>query len=243
MSGAGAKNVSWHEFASPVVLAERLAHAVSDALRGAIGTKGEAILVVSGGTTPVRFFQALSRAQIDWRNVTITLVDERCVPAGSPRSNAQMVVRTLLQNEAANARFERLYEPADTAKAAAQTANDRLAGIQPLFDAVVLGMGIDGHTASFFPDAEELTALLDPAAPTGVRAVHAPSAGEDRLTWPLSALVSAPYVAVHIEGVEKKVVLLGALEQGSTSLPISAVIDHSQTPVQIFWAPAERKEP
>src|SRR5690606_23204711 len=88
----------WHVFPSPGALAEALAGAVAAALAGAIARRGQALLAVSGGTTPQRFFHALSRQALEWPKVTVTLVDERFVPEGTPRSNATLVRNHLLTN-------------------------------------------------------------------------------------------------------------------------------------------------
>ena len=98
-------------------------------------------------------------------------------------------------------------------------------------------MGKDGHTASFFPDAANLRSLTDPEGVPAVAAVHAPAAGEARLTWTLPALISAGFIALHIEGLEKKDVLLAALGPGKDiTYPVSAVFEHARRPVHIFWA-------
>ncbi len=116
-----------HEFASAPALAKELAQQVAAALHTRIVSQGEAALAVSGGTTPVRFFQALSATPLDWRHVTITLVDERWVPETSPRSNAALVRTHLLQGAAAAARFIPLVSMAATPEADSKIAAMRLA--------------------------------------------------------------------------------------------------------------------
>lgn len=230
---------SWHEFAGPDALARTLARRVAGVLSLAVEQKGHAVLAVSGGTTPGRFFDCLAEEPIAWNKVTVTLVDERFVPMSSNRSNARLVTMRLLQKAAARASFEGLYEAAGTADAAAEAMNQRLMRlIPPPFDAAILGMGPDGHTASFFPDAAELKSLIDPRAEPGIRAVHSDSAGEARLTWNLAALASASLLVLHIEGLAKKDVALRATEPGSeTMLPVAALFEHAKTPVQIYWSP------
>jgi 6-phosphogluconolactonase len=225
-----------HEFASREDLAGALASRVAEVLRDAIERRGTALLAVSGGSTPGMFFRELSRQELDWAKVTVTLVDERFVPEDSPRSNARLVRQNLLQGRAAAARFAGLFSDASTVEDAADTAGERLSRLPLPFDAVILGMGTDGHTASFFPDAGNLESLLDLSAEAIVAPVHAASGGEPRLTLTLARIVEAGFVSLHIEGAEKRRVLEAALE-AEAHLPVRAVLDRAPQPVQVFWAP------
>lgn len=225
----------WRTFPTREALAEALADDVADVLRHALKTREQALLAVSGGSTPGNFFDALSWKHLDWANVVVTLVDERFVPPSSDRSNERLVRERLLRNEARLARFMPLYSNAASVEAAAGQADAGLALFGRAPDAVVLGMGLDGHTASFFPDAPNLDALTDPAQTRRVMPVDAPSAGEPRLTLTLPLLVGARFVALHIEGQEKKAVLEAALTPGGNK-PISAIFAHAHGPVPVYWA-------
>jgi 6-phosphogluconolactonase len=231
-----ADDATWHEFASREELAGALASTVGDVLRAAIERRGTALLAVSGGNTPGMFFRELSRQELDWDGVTVTLVDERFVAEDSSRSNARLVRENLLQNKAAAARFAGLFSDASTVEGAAGRAGGRLSRLPLPLDAVILGMGTDGHTASFFPDAGNLESLLDLSAEAIVAPVRAASGGEPRLTLTLARIVEAGFVALHIEGVEKRHVLEAALG-GEAHLPVGAVLERAPQPVQVFWAP------
>ncbi len=230
------RSPGWHEFASRDELAEALASTVADVLRAAIEKRGTALLAVSGGSTPGMFFRELSRQELDWDSVTVTLVDERFVPEDSSRSNARLVRENLLQDKAAAARFAGLFSDASTVEEAADRAGERLSRLPLPLDAVILGMGTDGHTASFFPDAGNLESLLDLSAEAIVAPVHAASGSEPRLTLTLARILEAGFVALHIEGAEKRSVLETALG-GGAHLPVGAVLDRAPQPVQVFWAP------
>lgn len=226
----------WNEFGTRDELAAALAARVADTLKAAIARRGTAFLAVSGGTTPGRFFAALSKQALDWSKVTVTLVDERFVPESSPRSNAALAKANLLQNEASAARFAPLFHEAGSMEQGADLADAKLRSLPWPLDAAILGMGGDGHTASFFPDAKGLDALLDPASSRLVMPVHSESAGEARLTLTLPALVNAGLVVVHIEGAEKRSVIDAALA-AEKPLPIRTVIDWSPHATEIYWAP------
>lgn len=226
----------WNEFATRDELAASLASTVAHALRATISRRGEAFLAVSGGSTPGRFFAALSREVLDWSKVTVTLVDERFVPESSPRSNAALAKANLLQNEASAARFAPLFHEAATVEMGADLADAEIRALPWPLDVAILGMGGDGHTASFFPDAQGLEALLYPTSTRIVMPVHAETAGEPRLTLTLPALVCAGLLVVHIEGAEKRNVIEAALA-ADKALPIRTVLEKAPRAAEIYWAP------
>lgn len=228
----------WHEFATAETLAQSFAARIGEVLSKAVESRGEALLAVSGGKTPVKLFQALAEVALPWEKVTITLVDERFVPPSSDRSNERLARENLLRHKAAKAHFVGLYHSAPTIEDAAKEASAVVAGLPYPFDFIVLGMGDDGHTASFFPDATTLPVLLDPEQRGTVLPVHAASAGEPRLTFSLARLVAGRHLALHIQGAEKKSTLETALAgTGDHPMPIRSIFEHAGKPVDVFWAP------
>ena len=227
-----------HEFDDGEELAETLADAVVAALLVATSIRGSASIAVSGGSTPKAFFQELSTRELDWEKVTITLVDERFVPADNPRSNHLLVQQNLLQNAAAAAKFLPLYQDAASAEEAAVIVTEKATKLGSPFDVVILGMGTDGHTASFFPGGNNLTKALDLGGPRGILTMDAEGAGEPRLTFSFASLHDARLLVLHIEGDAKIDVLEKANEDGEeTEMPIRAVLRRSASPVEIYWAP------
>ena len=211
-------------FESRGSLASALATDVANALAHHVMTKDKACLAVSGGTTPKLFFETLSRIDIPWRKIVITLVDERQVPETSPRSNARLVRENLVQNRAAGAEFVPLYENPDAATV-------------PTIDIAILGMGSDGHTASFFPGVDTLAQAIDPKTHSRIIAISAPASGEPRLTFTLQALLDASLLCLHIEGKEKRDVLNAALGEGPIeAMPVRALL-RSSKPVTLYWCP------
>ncbi|WP_411037007.1 6-phosphogluconolactonase [Shinella sp. BYT-45] len=227
-----------HEFKDGAALAEGLAERVSTALAEAVAARGKATIAVSGGSTPKAFFKALSARDIDWPKVTITLVDERFVPADNPRSNHLLVAENLLQGKAKAANFLPLFREADSAEEAAEIASADAAALGAPFDVVILGMGTDGHTASFFPGGSRLAEAISAQTPRGVITMEADGAGETRLTFTFSSLQDARLLVLHIEGEGKKDVLAAATGDGrEAEMPIRAILRRAATPVDIYWAP------
>ena len=224
-------------FADKPTLARELAEAVADRIRTAIAERGVAAIAVSGGSTPGRFFQALGKTRdIDWEKVIVTLVDERWVDETSDRSNALLVNERMLQGPAAVARFFPLYSGGDEPDAAAVAkTNALLAQLPEQFAAVVLGMGSDGHTASFFPGGDTLAEALSAQGPA--IAIRAPGAGEPRITFTLPSLLRTDGLYLHVEGEEKADVLDTALGDGPIEdMPIRAVL-RSGHAVSVYWCP------
>ncbi len=223
------------DFADKQQLADALAEAVAGNLKAGVASRGAASLAVSGGSTPARFFKALgARTDVSWDKVTVTLVDERWVDETSDRSNGRLVKANLLQGPASAARFVPLYqggvEPDATAAGNAQLS------VPTPFDAVILGMGNDGHTASFFPGGDTLAEALTVEGP--VIAIRAPGAGEPRVTLTLKRLLATRALYVHIEGEEKVQTLKRAEAEGPVEdLPVRAILRQTQTPLSIYWCP------
>lgn len=227
-----------NEFKTGDELAEALAGRVAGVLAAAVERDGAASLAVSGGSTPRAFFLALSRQEIAWNRVTVTLVDERFVPSSHERSNHRLVATLLLQNDAAFAEFVPLFSDGVGAEEAARQAAENISAIKQPLDVVILGMGTDGHTASWFPESDRLDAVTDPATPETVLAIEAPGAEETRLTLTLPIVDKSGLCVLHIEGNGKKDVLDRALQPGPIgALPIRAALRKSGSPLQIFWAP------
>lgn len=230
-----AMNTEWHVFSSSQELANQLAATVASQLAEAIAARGTALLAISGGTTPRLFLEALSKTPIEWEKVYVTLADERFVPPSSDRSNAGLTKQHLLRNRAADATFIPLYHPAASLEEAAQNAAAAISALPLPLDIIVLGMGTDGHTASFFPDAENIAEILSSDSGPTVLPVISETAQEPRLTLSMPTICNARSIVLHIEGDAKKAVLQHALNN-EPQLPIRAVIERANVPVHVYWA-------
>ena len=217
-------------------LATALAASIAKDLAHGIEARGQALLAVSGGKTPLRLFQALSQRSLDWAKVVVTLVDERWVPPSDPRSNENFVRANLLQGPASAAQFMPLYHAdATTPEDGASAVASNLASLALPFDALILGMGEDGHTASFFPGGDRLADAIDPQCSSLVLPMRAPGAGEPRITLTLPVIVESRALYLHIEGQRKLDVLQAAQNAlPSTPYPIGAVLRHAHAPIQVF---------
>jgi len=223
-------------FDSPDALTIAFAADLVSILKTGIQTRGRASLVVSGGRTPLPLFKQLSETDLEWDKVDITLADERWVEEGHEASNTSLVKQNLIQNKAASARFVELKTEGQDAKDGVLAAQDNVARMAQPFDALILGMGEDGHTASLFPCSEQVQAGLDMNSGNTCIAVQPTTAPHQRISLTLPALLNSRNIFVHLTGEKKKQVLLDAIENASElQKPITAVVNRA--PVTLMWAP------
>ena len=224
----------WHCYPSRDELDEALALHVAGRLQQEIAASGSASLAVSGGGTPRTMFQRLSRCDLDWSRVWITLVDERWVGTGNRDSNERMVRENLLKNRAAAAGFVGLKTEHADPQAGLAEATRRLTSVPRPFTLVLLGMGADGHTASWFPQAHNLGELLAPDSGAVLGATDPVTAPHPRITLTLSSVLASHAIIIHITGEEKRSVLADAASGGA---PVAALFAQQKTPVTVWWAP------
>ena len=104
------------------------------------------------------------------------------------------------------------------------------------FDALILGMGEDGHTASLFPCSEQVNDGLSMNSGRTCIAVQPSTAPHQRISLTLPALLNSRHIFLHLTGDKKKQVLLDALDNATEAQkPITAVVNRA--PVTLMWAP------
>jgi 6-phosphogluconolactonase len=222
------------EFTRRGALDRALAAHIAALLRDAIAARGRASLAVSGGSTPRGMLTALARQVLPWEKVWITLVDERWVAPDHVDANERLLRETLLTGAAASAHFTSLLSAADTPAAGLAEVAARFADFPLPLSCAVLGMGNDGHTASWFPRAGNLKQLLDPAGSALLGTCEPVTAPHPRITLTLAAVLASSAILLHITGAEKRRVLERA---GENNYPVAAITEQTQNPATIWWAP------
>lgn len=239
--------IHFHHAPSAQALARDVAEFVARGLRQGLQARERVLLVVSGGSTPVPFFDALAQCALDWPRVVITLADERWLPPDHADSNARLVAAHLLQGEAARAQFVPLYNGAATPHDGQAEIEQVLGALPWPAEVVVLGMGGDGHTASLFPDAPELPeALAGLAAEVigqvtprclPVAAPTLPNVPVPRLTLTARALLDTRCVLLHVTGVAKWALLQQAIQDGpAAQWPVRLALHQGRAPCEVFHA-------
>lgn len=162
-------------------------------------------IVLTGGSTPRaayrHFVEAVQSVDIDLRDTTFWVGDERCVDPEDDRSNYRMVKESLLDPLGDRApRFQRMkgeLGPEEGAEDYEQIIED---ASSPRFDLLLLGIGSDGHCASLFPGQKSLSERRR-------RVVGVPQAGLEpfvpRITMTLPTLTSARHIVFLATGESK----------------------------------------
>lgn len=203
-----------------------LTEAVCTQLQAGINANGKATLVVSGGSTPKGLFAALSEANLDWKNVTVLLADERWVDESHADSNTAMVKSLLLQGVAADAKWIDFGAGKTDVETELNRVQREVAELGT-FDVVILGMGNDSHTASLFPCSTELDQGLTTTATALM--TQPTTAPHRRLTLSKARLLDTKMGVVHIVGSNKLDVFDTATQHADDDAhPISHFFHHEK---------------
>ena len=202
-----------------------LAAAVAADLENALEERGAASLAVPGGTTPGEFMSILGQRDLEWPWVTVTLTDERWVDPANERSNAGLVARTLGHSPRPYQWWPMWRENCSPQEAVVQLETESRSRPWPL-DAVVLGMGDDGHVASLFPGDET---GFDSRSGKRFVAVNGPN-GERRLSLSATAIVEARHVYLLLKGPAKQARLAAA----ASRLPVARILAMRDGPTVVF---------
>src|SRR3546814_19800783 len=92
MSAAQTRHVpapQWHDRADAAAWAETAATQIAQPLQRDLQTQPQALLLLSGGSTPEPVYRALAAQPLAWSRIVIALVDERFVPPDSAGSNGR----------------------------------------------------------------------------------------------------------------------------------------------------------
>lgn len=208
----------------------------------AIAARGQAMIALTGGTTPRSLYQLLATpayaSQLDWSRTQIWFGDERGVGPDDPESNFGMARDALLAHvplPAANIhRMPGELDPAEAARrytAELQTAFGLAPGAWPRFDLIWLGMGPDGHTASLFPGTAALSVTDQLCVANDV-----PHLNAHRITLTFPVLNAAALVAFLVAGEDKAAMVARVLE-ADRSDPATLLPAQRVAPIngQLLW--------
>ena len=212
-------------------------------IEAAISQRNYAVIAVSGGQSPIPLLTALSKISLPWNKVTVTLIDERWIPASHADSNENLVRTHLLRNKATSANFVGFtsYLAAslgdDIFKQAPQPSVQMLLeqhlNALPNLDLAVFGVGQDGHTASWFPQSPQLAQCL--ATTQRCLMTEPVTAPYLRLTLSASYLNQARTAFMFAPGSAKLKVLNGVLQEPNPlKFPVAYLFKNCVAPLT-WW--------
>lgn len=207
----------WRSFADAPALEHTAVQRILSAASEAIAARGAFHLVLAGGTTPRRIYQALRHAAADWSHWHIYFGDERCLPPTDAERNSQMAASAWLNQVAILPAHCHILPAELGATVAATRYAETLASVAE-FDLVLLGLGEDGHTASLFPGQDWGTA---PAAPDVLAVFDAPKPPPERVSLSARRLSRARRVIFLVTGAAKREAV--AVWHGGGTIPATAV--------------------
>jgi len=195
-----------HIYPTPESLAAAAADRIADYVNG---IARPVTIGLAGGGTPGATYTELAQRDVDWRNATMWLGDERWVSHDHHDSNTRMAHETLVDKVVGTllAPDTAFGDPTDAARAYSQTLTGVFHEGRP--DLVLLGIGDDGHTASLFPD----TAALEAS-----EGLYVANWVESKKTWRLTAtmplLWSAREIMFLVQGQSKAEILAHIIDEG-----------------------------
>lgn len=221
--------MDFKEYPDAELMMVDLANQLAGNLENALLTHERVSFAVPGGTTPGPVYDTLCAVDLGWDRIDVMLTDERWVPETSKRSNTRLLRERLLIDKAAAATLIPLYVEAPKPE-------DMLPALAAVFESILpisvmlLGMGSDMHTASIFPQADQLENAL--YGTDNLVAMRAPGATEPRITMSAKVLKGAMCRHIVIIGDEKRAALDRAFHLNPTEAPVAAVLSGST----IHWA-------
>jgi len=190
-------------------------------LRDAISARGHFAIALSGGHTPAKLYLLWAHAEeygvrTPWERVHLFWSDERYVPHDDPASNYGMTRETLISRVPipegnVHPMPTSLASPEEAAKAYEAELKKFFAASPPEFDLQLLGLGVEGHTASLFPGSPALEETQ-----RWVAAVEVPADPPVRLTLTPVVLNCGRKTIFLVTGKDKHPVI-GSLREGSAA--------------------------
>ena len=184
----------------------------------ALRRRGRFLVALSGGRTPRRLYELLAsptyRDRVDWKRTEVFWVDDRCVPPDHPDSNYRMADELLLSKVPLEEKQIHRVRGEEDPELAAKIYGMEVSSYMPksliTFDLAILGLGIDGHTASLFPgdhavsEIDKVAVLVEPKGDQ-----------HRRITVTMPVLNHVATALFMVAGQEKAAVVREILDEGN----------------------------
>ena len=191
---------------------------------------GDARILLSGGSTPINLYSLLSQENINWGKVKVGLVDERFVDQQSDYSNERHIKKSLFKNCAKTAILSPMVCCIDNELLNLEMVSKSYSSFVERTDFTLLGMGIDGHTASIFPNDKESDELMN-SINIGVFSTKAPNYPYNRITCSKELIAQSNAIVLFFTGENKFNILKNS---NNTNVPISYFVKNSKE-MEIYY--------
>ncbi len=118
-------------------------------------------IVLTGGRSPIKLYNKLSKLKIDWNNIDFFWGDERYVSHKSKNSNYKMAFKNLINKIKINQNNIYSIKTNETISKCSRDYSKIIKNYfknkKISFDYFLLGMGEDGHIVSIFPNSNYIT--------------------------------------------------------------------------------------
>jgi 6-phosphogluconolactonase len=191
------------------------------AMQDAIKQRGRFAIALAGGHTPAKLYALWAHAEnygvhTPWDRVHLFWGDERYVPHDDPLSNYRMARETLIEHVPippgnVHPMPTNFRDAAEAAEAYEEELRDFFGASAPAFDLQLLGLGIEGHTASLFPGSPALETKR-----RWVAAVEVATKSPRRLTLTPVVLNQGRNTFFLVSGADKREILAALRSEPSS---------------------------
>tara|TARA_B110000196_G_C21022103_1_gene603323 strand:+ start:172 stop:849 length:678 start_codon:yes stop_codon:yes gene_type:complete len=223
--------MNWVDFINEKELIDSLLSNIETYINEDIDLHGEALVLLSGGSTPLTLYKRFKELAVKWEKVTIGLVDERYISKAAVNSNYFNIKKALGESIISKAYMKSLVEQLDNQQEnllLVRKINNDLFGQKSI---VILGMGTDGHTASLFPNSHSIKRGIESKIPELI-ASNSPTEPVNRITHNRASILLTKHLILYIKGAEKKKVFE---ESSKIKAPISYFIEQQHPILNIYW--------
>lgn len=182
--------------------------------------KSKITIALSGGNSPLPIFKKLRTFNLEWDKINFFIVDERCVGIHDKENNYNNINEVFFKHIRSKSfpiiKYNLSFEQAALKYQDKIAKTCEIVNNLPQFDLIVLGMGLDGHTASLFPNTQAINNFRELVTLNQV-----PQLNAQRITFTYQLILNSRKIALLIKGEEKKRVLI---EATSKNYPIAKVL-------------------
>jgi len=223
--------MEFKEYLNSEELNKELLNLFEQSINEDIKKKGEAIILLSGGSTPLSLYRKFNELNVDWRKVHISLTDERFVPIYSKKSNYHNIINKLKGNKELDDQFQTMIYDLINIELNIIECNQRHKKFFQQKSIVLLGMGDDGHTASLFKN-HYYKSLDFHSNESKIISNYSPTEPRIRITHNKASLLNTKNLFLYIIGNKKKEVFNNS---DLNNTPICHFKNQSQPTLKIFW--------